>query len=483
MGQSLSCVSKKQKHKDDIKKTKDKKLVKQAHVTNVVQEVIQPVEANAVAHVSNAVNHVPAQEELDSVQRRQKLVILKPAPQSAKTPTPLLQPSSGKVDPPLDKATFETQSQSNRISSTSVHQPQPVDQVARQIAQSEAKPATWTDLYWALIGSRNLKTDEEKVKALFSWLCSIPLDQRPFLTYSDLEQAVSEGIEFAAEAKARKTKSPSRDSPEVVVNDLVKGKSTYLRAFESLCRYSHIPCCTVKGLAKGVDYAVGMQLADQAIPPNSGDQSPISRIQHAWSAAYIDGKWALFDSMWAAERLAMNANARLSQIAQVGRMEYETDMFYFNADPKIFIYSHFPFDEEWQLLTPPVSLKQFQDSVLLKPAFFTHGLGLFSHQEGKVPVQNKLVVKLSIPPTLIDVLLFTFNLKLEGKDEMFEGVNLSRFGMHEISKPENVVTFSFRFPKAGAYKLTIYARKVGDPVIDAVVVEAGDNIHHISFFM
>ncbi|KAF6769619.1 hypothetical protein AHF37_12408 [Paragonimus kellicotti] len=133
--------------------------------------------------------------------------------------------------------------------------------------------------------------------------------------------------------------------------------STTLPAFESLCRYSNIPCRTVKGLAKGVDYTVGMKLTEQPMPPEPGDNSAIGRIQHAWSAAYIDGKWALFDSMWAAERLAMSANARLSQIAQFGRMEYETDMFYFNADPAIFIHSHFPFEPEWQLLDPPLSLQ------------------------------------------------------------------------------------------------------------------------------
>lgn len=127
------------------------------------------------------------------------------------------------------------------------------------------------------------------------------------------------------------------------------------QAFESLCRYSNIPCCAVKGLAKGVDYTVGMKLVDQV--PIDSTEGSLTRLHHAWSAAYMDGKWALFDAMWAAERLAMSANVRLSQIAQAGRMDYETDMFYFNADPAKFIYSHYPFNEEWQLLNPPMSFK------------------------------------------------------------------------------------------------------------------------------
>ncbi|KAF5406323.1 Kyphoscoliosis peptidase [Paragonimus heterotremus] len=466
MGQRLSCVSKtKKKNDEDIKKPRGKRLPLKGKKTVLVQEVVTPVAVPAAEAAPPAVvNHVAAEADAQPVRRRPKLVLLKPAPAKAKPPTPLPQQSPNKVTPVLDKSTFAPQSRSNRTTPVGIHVSQPVDQTARELAQNEARPATWNDLYWALIGSRNLPNDEAKVKALFSWLCSIPLDQDAFVTHDELDEGIKEGVEFAEEAKKAKPQSPSADSPEVVVNDLTRGKSTYLRAFESLCRYSNIPCRTVKGLAKGVDYTVGMKLTDQPMPPEPGDNSAIGRIQHAWSAAYIDGKWALFDSMWAAERLAMSANARLSQIAQFGRMEYETDMFYFNADPAIFIHSHFPFEPEWQLLDPPLSLQQFQSGVLLKPAFFTHGLGLFSHQDGVIPVQNKLIIKLSIPPSLVKVLLFTFNLKLDGKSDMFEGVNLSRFGMHEISARDALIIFSFRFPKAGAYKLTMYARKVGEPL-------------------
>ncbi|CAL8086250.1 unnamed protein product [Calicophoron daubneyi] len=470
MGGKLSCMSKqKNRNEEDIgKPRKPKGKLGKKKVVVTVEEETQPKQAAAppVAQtVETAVNHVQTEAET-AVRKRARLVVLKPAAASAHVPAPSTQnPSkSGSVSPPLNKTTYVPLSEANRSKAADIHTPQPVDQAAREIALADAKPASWKDLYWALIGQRNLKSDEEKVKAIFSWLCSIPLDQDAFLTKEDLERAAKENVQYAKECLAQKSDSVSPDSPEVVINDLSRGKSTYLRAFESLCRYSGIPCCTVKGLAKGVDYTVGMTLTDQSTLGT--ENSPINKLQHAWSAAYIDGKWALFDSMWAAERLAMSANARLSQIAQVGQMEYETDMFYFNASPAQFIYSHFPFDDEWQLLAPPMSLKQFQDSVLLKPAFFTYGLGLFSHQEGVIPVQDKLILKIAIPKSHVNDLLFTFNLKTE--ERKFEDINLSRFGMHEISRTDCSVTFSFRFPKPGAYKLTIYARKVGDPLFTDV---------------
>ncbi|THD24700.1 Ubiquitin protein ligase BRE1 [Fasciola hepatica] len=480
MGQKLSCVSKKKQHEDDItkpRKTKGK-LATKITVTEASEECVKPVEVAAVNEaVPTTVNHVQTEAQPEVVRRKARLVIMKPAPATAQVPvplTPIALTTGESIKPPLDKTSFGKLRKMDTAAGDKIYNPQPVDQASRELAQGEARPATWSDLYWALIGQRNFRTDEEKVRAIFSWLCSIPLDQDAFLTHEELDEAIKSGIEFAKEAKKAKSKSPSPDSPEVVVNDLTRGKSTYLRAFESLCRYSNIPCCAVKGLAKGVDYAVGMKLVDQVSVDSP--ESSLTRLHHAWSAAYMDGKWALFDAMWAAERLAMSANVRLSQIAQAGRMDYETDMFYFNADPAKFIYSHYPFNEEWQLLNPPMSFKEFQDSVLLKPAFFTYGLGLFSHREGVIQVQNKLILKLSIPRSLVNVLLFTFNLKLDGRDEMFDGVNLSRFGMHEISLNESLVIFSFRFPKCGAYKLTIYARKKGDPLFTDICeyrVEAG----------
>lgn len=463
MGQKLSCFSKRTGDADAIPQTKTPKPLKKGKKQSAKKEAVKVDEVGVVETIAPSANHgVTEATSLSEPQRRKpKLVLLKPAPTKCKLPSPAPQQSPDKISPNLDKSTFVKPTSATTVN---INNPQTVDQIAHELAHNDARPATWADLYWALIGSREFNTDEAKVKALFSWLCSIPTDRDAFVTMEELEQGVKDGVEFADEAKKLKSKTLSPDSPEVVVNEFTRGKSTYLRAFESLCRYSGIPCRMVKGLAKGVDYTVGMKLTDQKMPPEPGEQSPIHQIQHAWNAAYIDGKWALFDSMWAAERLAMSANARLSQIAKVGKMEYETDMFYFNANPSVFIYSHFPFEEEWQLLNPPMTLQQFQDGVLLKPAFFTHGLGLFSHQEGVIQVKDRLIVRLAIPPNLVNVLLFTFNLKLDGRDEMFEGVNLSRFGMHEISPRDCTVTFSFRFPKTGAYKLTMYARKVGDPL-------------------
>ncbi|RTG85922.1 uncharacterized protein DC041_0009085 [Schistosoma bovis] len=419
-----------------------------AYVYFIINKSEPPITTNESIN-----NHIVPNDN-ETIKLRSHISILEPAPSNYELPKPLsmsstMNISSNSIKPTLDPSTFTKQLIINKSILDDNHIAQPVDIIARELARSHSKPATWKDLYWSLIGKRNLMNDELKVKALFSWLCSIPVGSIPFLTYDELQQAEQDDIQYAKEALKNKSKKLKLDSPEFILNEM-----SY-----------------VKGLAKGVDYVVGMRLNDindqlqqqQSSSSSSAASSSIMhRLQHAWNAAYLDNKWALFDPMWAAQRLAVSANTRLSQLVQTGQMDYETDMFYFNVDPAKFIYSHYPFDENWQMLKPPVTLKEFENSVLLKPAFFRHGLGLLSHQDCVILAPNKLVIKLSMPKTLTDTLKFTFNLKYEGKDDNLDLPNLSQFGIHELSRRDATVTFHFRFPKPGGYKLTLYAQRIGE---------------------
>ncbi|VDQ06941.1 unnamed protein product [Trichobilharzia regenti] len=143
--------------------------------------------------------------------------------------------SSDSVKPNLEKTKFTSQLIINKATPVDSHIAQPVDPEARELAKGggatggSGKPANWADLHWALIGKRNLQTDELKVRALFSWLCSIPVGQTPFLTYEELQQAERDGVQYAKEALANKSKKLKSDSPEFVLNEMSHGKATYLQ--------------------------------------------------------------------------------------------------------------------------------------------------------------------------------------------------------------------------------------------------------------
>ncbi|CAH8532850.1 unnamed protein product [Schistosoma rodhaini] len=329
------------KNNGKIPKSKKPKLLTKTERTNevvtVTTKVIEDKSEPPATTEESIKNHVTPVES-ETIKIRSHISLLEPAPSSYELPKPLtpspINISSQLIKPSLDQSKFTTQLIINKPTSGDNHIAQPVDPDARELARGTTKPATWKDLHWALIGKRNLTNDELKVRALFSWLCSIPVGHIPFLTYDEIVQAELDGIQYAKEALSNKLKKLKTDSPEFVLNEMANGKATYLQ--------------------------------------------------------------------------------------------------------------------------------QFENSVLLKPAFFRHGLGLLSHQDCVILAPNKLVIKLSMPKTLTDTLKFTFNLKYEGKDDNLDLPNLSQFGLHELSKRDATVTFHFRFPKPGGYKLTLYAQRIGE---------------------
>ncbi len=91
--------------------------------------------------------------------------------------------------------------------------------------------------------------------------------------------------------------------------------------------------------------------------------------RHAWNAVQIDGKWELLDSTnihLAFRRVhsdgmyqtAVNKRKRRSK-RNKDKLPRKIDDEYFLLDPKEMILSHFPEEDRWQLLNPPVSPENF----------------------------------------------------------------------------------------------------------------------------
>ncbi|KAL5111932.1 Hillarin [Taenia crassiceps] len=446
MGQNLSCVQKKQSAEGVQKKGKKSK-------SKVVAAGDDQVKAESANQQESAVS--------------EKVVFLEPAPSSFNLPQIIpacKKAKDGTHVQAIPEVTATSKQPGSEVvnSASRVHKEQPVDEFARQLAQGKAKPACWRDLYWHLVGSRGFKTEEEKVRALFTWICSTSLEMQPFPS-------------VAGENDTQKVKGRGKhqiDSPDVILPKLVEGKANYVQAFESMLRYSGVPCVTVRGIAKSMDYKVGQLLVQKEEPlfhPETGAlPAQIANLQHSWNAAYVDGVWHLYDCTWAAQRLAMGTREGLPKSSQAITLQYETDMFYYQVDPTKLIYTHYPFEDVWQLIDPPVSIVSFATWPLMKPAFFQYGLHLFSHQEGVVAVENQLVLKLKILPENIGKLLFTYQLNLEGFGNIDVGSSKTRFGMHEIVPEESCVVFRFRLPKKGDYNLVIYARHSGEQLFSDV---------------
>jgi hypothetical protein len=150
---------------------------------------------------------------------------------------------------------------------------------------------------------------------------------------------------------------------------------------------------------------------------------------------------------------------------------YEYDDFYFMTDPEQLIYSHWAQKAEWQLLSHPLTLQEFEELPLVKSYFFKCGMFFISHQKGVVQTKNG---NISITVGFVKPTNFTYKIVLsENGDEMFQGHKLKSFGLQETR--HNQASFTIRSPKSGSFYLTIFAQLLtGDIGVKNVFTAAAE---------
>ncbi|XP_029473177.1 kyphoscoliosis peptidase-like [Rhinatrema bivittatum] len=177
-------------------------------------------------------------------------------------------------------------------------------------------------------------TDLEKVRAIWMWVCH------------HIEYDVM-GYENTAKALTNPT-------------DVLRSRKSicagYAGLFERMCSIAGIECLKLSGYAKGYGYKPGQRFSGNS--------------DHAWNAVRLERSWHLLDSTWGAG----HCNDKCTKFT------FEYKEYYFLTHPALFIGNHFPEEEKWQLLKPPVSLRQYEASVSLGAQFYNAGL-LSAHPE------------------------------------------------------------------------------------------------------
>ena len=102
----------------------------------------------------------------------------------------------------------------------------------------------------------------------------------------------------------------------------------------------------------------------------------VGDIAHAWNAVVIEGVWYLVDVTW--DSGAVKGDDFLKQ--------YSTD--YLLTPPDLFVVTHFPSHEKWQLLQEPISRGEFLRKPMLRPSFYAEGLKLVSPERSQVTVEG-----------------------------------------------------------------------------------------------
>ena len=176
----------------------------------------------------------------------------------------------------------------------------------------------------------------------------------------------------------------------------------------------------VEGFAKGYGFKVG----EPMVAPN-----------HAWNSVKVDGNWYLLDATWDAGSL--NEGTK--------RFEKKTKSYeYFLTNPQIFIYSHLPKNDRWQLTNTSVDKTDFYNTVNVNESAFKLGLNIEKHKKAIINVE-------SLP----------YSLDFDSSEPLRGGLfvnNNSIKGQWSLVKYENSgkVKILISSPSNGSYVLQLY---------------------------
>ncbi|XP_029472853.1 kyphoscoliosis peptidase-like isoform X2 [Rhinatrema bivittatum] len=175
---------------------------------------------------------------------------------------------------------------------------------------------------------REAHTDLEKVRAIWIWICHhIEYDTVGYHNHAQ---------------------------QETETNDILQSRrgicAGYSGLFEQMCSIINIQCMNIAGYAKGCSYRTGDSFA--------------GNTNHSWNAVYLEGGWHLLDCTWGAGFADDTCSS----------FSFEYNEFYFLTHPALFIEDHFPENQNWQLLKPPLTLQQFQNNIRCKTTFYNLGL-------------------------------------------------------------------------------------------------------------
>ena len=145
---------------------------------------------------------------------------------------------------------------------------------------------------------------------------------------------------------------------------------------------------------------------------------------------------------------------------------YTCDENFFLTDPLQIVYTHFPEDENWQLLDDKKTVSDFETMVFLKDRFFNLEMRVLSHTEcnayaedGEIDILFGLHPEKSVNHTFLCVAtVFTDKSTTKTKPVQLPDTNVQLDFIHRAN--DNVLSVKVRFPEVGVYKLEIVGKDI-----------------------
>ncbi|XP_039257624.2 uncharacterized protein LOC120334225 [Styela clava] len=203
----------------------------------------------------------------------------------------------------------------------------------------------------------NQLSDLEKVRILFHWITKQDLNTINFPDNID------------------------EDTPMGFLFAIKHGRKTYAELFSRLCSAAGLHAKVITGYLKGVGYLPDYKFTGAGDP-----------FRGSWNAVLINGQWRLIDTHWGARHVLEDDDVPSAEHETIYRYEEH----YFLTNPDQLIVTHFPDEVEWQLLSNPITLEQFQETVKIWPLHYKLKLQLYSHLHGVVQAPQDGVVEIRV---------------------------------------------------------------------------------------
>lgn len=290
---------------------------------------------------------------------------------------------------------------------------------------------------------------DERTDAVQDTIIEKPLNEMVRILTSDYEEDVAKIRAlyrwFTAQPveTANYKKNASSNTAMWQLWHLKHKRNTYAALFSLLCWHANLPCAIIRGYLKGSTYEVGQKINKDT---HRGE----------WNAVLIDGNWRLINTFWGACVLAGDNQQDYW---------YTCDENFFLTDPQQLIYTHFPEEQEWQLLDRPKTIKEFETMAFLKDRFFNLEMRVLSHpncniecSNGEVEILFGLHPEKSVNHTFLCIPTVFDDHKQKSTPVELPQKNVQLDFIHRPN--ENVLSIKVRFPAVENYKLEIVGKDV-----------------------
>jgi len=142
--------------------------------------------------------------------------------------------------------------------------------------------------------------------------------------------------------------------------------------------------------------------------------------------------------------------------------------FYFCVSPEFLIYTHYPINENWQLLEKPIKFKEFINNLKLSSKFFEDGFYKVEPKKYKsngIIGQNKLTVyKNNKKDIYLDISIY----KLEENSSLISNylqINDKKYPLYSskyklLKKSDNVYEYEYNLNEKGEYYMSFSGNNI-----------------------